>query len=145
MPKRKNEDAPYWRCLRKAEADMIEHALGECGTISNAARALGISVNYLSERVRTLGVPAPTRSSEPPPKVKKRRARRAQEKAQKAQEAQQEVRGRTEAAPTAEAGRLSLVPSEANEEADEWDGEDGNGQDEDDAWTEDGDADEAEV
>lgn len=65
MPKRKNENAPYWTMLRDSERHIIAYALEQGGTITKAAQLLGISVNYLSERTRELGVPAPNKGNAP--------------------------------------------------------------------------------
>lgn len=60
MPKRRNKNAPYWTMLRQAERQIIEYALQQGGTITKTASLLGINTGYLSQRVRALGVFAPT-------------------------------------------------------------------------------------
>jgi transposase-like protein len=60
MPKRKNDDAPYWRTLRKCETDMINFALEQAGSIRKAARSLGVSESFLIVRVKKLGCKRPT-------------------------------------------------------------------------------------
>jgi len=59
MPKRKNEDAPYWRTLRKCETDMINYALEQAGSIRKAAKSLGVSESFLIVRVKKLGCKRP--------------------------------------------------------------------------------------
>jgi len=71
MPKRRDEQAPYWQQLRVAERSIIEFALEHGQTIRGAARLLGISPNYLGERVRELGIPAPEVRPGPKPGTKR--------------------------------------------------------------------------
>lgn len=59
MPKRRDENAPYWMQLREAEKRIIEYALEHGRTIRGTAAILGISPNYLSERTRELGISTP--------------------------------------------------------------------------------------
>jgi hypothetical protein len=59
MPKRKNDDAPYWVTLRKCETDMINYALEQAGSIRKAAKSLGVSESFLITRVKTLGCKRP--------------------------------------------------------------------------------------
>ena len=66
MPKRRNENAPFWVQMRQAERSIIEFALEHGQTVKRTAALLGISPNYLSERLHHLGIPAP--ESKPGPK-----------------------------------------------------------------------------
>jgi hypothetical protein len=59
MAKRRDENAPYWQQLRVAERGIIEFALQHGETIRGTAAILGVSPNFLSERLRELGIPAP--------------------------------------------------------------------------------------
>ncbi len=102
MPKRKDENAPYWRMIRDYERQIITYALEQGHTITKTARLLGISVNYLSERTRELGV-APDKSA-----TKKATSNGARK------------RPTQPAAPQADARpALTLVASDENE-ADDW-------------------------
>jgi transposase-like protein len=71
MPKRRDEQAPYWQQLRVAERSIIEFALEHGETIRGAARLLGISPNYLGERVRELKITAPEVRPGPKPGTKR--------------------------------------------------------------------------
>jgi hypothetical protein len=73
MPKRRNEDAPYWQQLRLAERHIIEYALEHGQTIRKTAEILGISPNYLSERTRELGITPPEVRPGPKPGTKPNR------------------------------------------------------------------------
>jgi hypothetical protein len=66
MPKRRDENAPFWTQMRQAERRIIEYALEHGQTLKKTATLLGISPNYLSERTRELGIPTP--DSKPGPK-----------------------------------------------------------------------------
>jgi transposase-like protein len=57
--KRQDENAVYWRRLRGAEKQMLEAALQGHESVREAAKALGVSANYLSKRVVALKVTAP--------------------------------------------------------------------------------------
>jgi len=70
MPKRRNENAPYWQQLREAERRIIEYALEHGQTLRGTASILGISPNYLSERTRELGIAVPEVRPGPKPGTK---------------------------------------------------------------------------
>lgn len=74
MPKRRNEQAPYWQQLRVAERGIIEYALEHGKTIRGTAVILGISPNYLGERLRLLGIPVPDVRPGPKPGTPRRPA-----------------------------------------------------------------------
>ena len=59
MPRRINEDGPYWMALRKAAVNTIEFALEQAGSIRGAARLLRVSESFLIEKVNELGLPKP--------------------------------------------------------------------------------------
>jgi hypothetical protein len=75
MPKRRDENAPYWRRLRDTEKQMLETALRSNMSVRGVAEALGVSPNYVSERLTVLGItvlrtkpgPKPTTSTPVPP------------------------------------------------------------------------------
>jgi len=71
MPKRRDEQAPYWQQLRVAERGIIEYALEHGITIRGTAAILGISPNYLGERLRLLGIPVPDVRPGPKPGTKR--------------------------------------------------------------------------
>jgi hypothetical protein len=71
MPKRRNENAPYWVQIRHAEKSIIEYALEHGITIRGTAVILGISPNYLGERLRLLGIPVPDVRPGPKPGTKR--------------------------------------------------------------------------
>lgn len=71
MPKRRDEQAPYWQQLRVAERGIIEYALEHGITIRGTATILGISPNYLGERLRLLGIPVPDVRPGPKPGTKR--------------------------------------------------------------------------
>lgn len=71
MPKRRDEQAPYWQQLRVAERGIIEYALEHGITIRGTAVILGISPNYLGERLRLLGIPVPDVRPGPKPGTKR--------------------------------------------------------------------------
>jgi hypothetical protein len=77
MPKRRDENAPYWVQLREAERHIIEFALEHGGSIRGTAAILGISPNYLRERTRELNIdtpevrPGPKPGTKPPVRVDK--------------------------------------------------------------------------
>ncbi|MDB4955848.1 MAG: hypothetical protein JWO36_3417 [Myxococcales bacterium] len=71
MPKRRDEQAPYWQQLRVAEKGIIEYALEHGITIRGTAVILGISPNYLGERLRLLGIPVPDVRPGPKPGTKR--------------------------------------------------------------------------
>lgn len=73
MPKRRDEGAPYWVQLRQAERSVIEFALIHGQTIRGTAAILGISPNFLSERVRELGITPPEVRPGPKPGSKPNR------------------------------------------------------------------------
>jgi len=73
MPKKRDEGAPYWVQLRQAERSVIEFALGHGQTIRGTATILGISPNYLSERLRELGITPPEVRPGPKPGSKPNR------------------------------------------------------------------------
>lgn len=73
MPKRRDEGAPYWVQLRQAERSVIEFALEHGKTIRGTAAILGISPNFLSERVRELGITPPEVRPGPKPGSKPNR------------------------------------------------------------------------
>jgi len=75
MPKRRDEQAPYWQQLRVAERGIIEYALEHGQTVRGTARLLGISPNYLGERMRELGIAIPEVRPGPKPTTAKRPAR----------------------------------------------------------------------
>ena len=55
--KRKNENAPYWVMLRKAEKDIIEWGIKQAsGSIAQAATLLGVNTGHLYRRCRDLGI-----------------------------------------------------------------------------------------
>lgn len=57
MPKRRNEDAPYWVALRETEKKLIEGALKATKfQRAEAARLLGIDRTYMVGRMRKLGI-----------------------------------------------------------------------------------------
>lgn len=74
MPKRRDEHAPYWQQLRVAEKGIIEYALEHGKTIRGTAVILGISPNYLGERLRLLGIPVPDVRPGPKPGTKRPQA-----------------------------------------------------------------------
>ena len=74
MPKRRDEQAPYWQQLRVAERGIIEYALEHGKTIRGTAVILGISPNYLGERLRLLGIPVPDVRPGPKPGTPRRSA-----------------------------------------------------------------------
>lgn len=74
MPKRRDEQAPYWQQLRVAERGIIEYALEHGKTIRGTAVILGISPNYLGERLRLLGIPVPDVRPGPKPGTPRRPA-----------------------------------------------------------------------
>jgi DNA-binding NtrC family response regulator len=56
---RRNPNAPYWVQLARAEKQILEYTLAQTDTGDNftqAAELLGVSVSFISERVRELGV-----------------------------------------------------------------------------------------
>lgn len=69
MPKRRDENAPYWRRLRHFEKGMLKDVLRTHDSVRGAARALGISANYLGERLTRLGVAAPKARPGPKPRT----------------------------------------------------------------------------
>lgn len=71
MPKRRDEQAPYWQQLRVAEKGIIEFALEHGKTIRGTAVLLGISPNYLGERIHLLGIPVPDVRPGPKPGTKR--------------------------------------------------------------------------
>ena len=70
MPKKRDEDAPYWVQLRQAERSIIEFALEHGQSVRNTAALLGISVNYLRERTRELNIVTPEIKPGPKPGAK---------------------------------------------------------------------------
>ena len=73
MPKRRNQNAPYWQQLRVAERQIIEYALEHGQTIRKTAEILGISPNFLSERTRELEIATPEVRPGPKPGTKPNR------------------------------------------------------------------------
>jgi hypothetical protein len=77
MPKKRDEDAPYWVQLRQAERSIIEFALEHGQSVRGTAALLGISANYLRERTRELGIvtpeikPGPKPGTKPPARAEK--------------------------------------------------------------------------
>lgn len=59
MPRRRDENAPYWQQLREAERRIIEYAFQHGGNIRGTAVILGISPSFLSRRIGELGVAVP--------------------------------------------------------------------------------------
>jgi len=74
MPKRRDENAPFWTQMRQAERRIIEYALEHGQTLKKTATLLGISPNYLSERTRELGIPTPDSKPGPKPGTPKPRS-----------------------------------------------------------------------
>ena len=54
--KRKNENAPYWVMMRKAEREIIEWGVEQAGTFRQAAILLGIHPSHIYKRCRILGI-----------------------------------------------------------------------------------------
>jgi hypothetical protein len=73
MPKRRDANAPYWQQLREAERSIIVFALEHGQTLRGTAALLGISPNYLSERVAELGISTPDVRPGPKPGTKPNR------------------------------------------------------------------------
>jgi hypothetical protein len=67
MPKKRDEDAPYWVQLRQAERSIIEFALEHGQSVRGTAAILGISANYLRERTRELNIVTPEIKPGPKP------------------------------------------------------------------------------
>jgi preprotein translocase subunit Sec63 len=63
MPKKRNENAPFWLQIHEAERHIITFALEQCQTILRASSILGVSPNFLSDRINKLGIIAPTSRS----------------------------------------------------------------------------------
>jgi hypothetical protein len=59
MPKKRDEQGPYWVQLREAERSIIVFALTHGATIRGTATLLGTSPNFLAGRMRELGIPTP--------------------------------------------------------------------------------------
>jgi hypothetical protein len=73
MPRRKNEQASFWIQMRTAERNIIGFTLENTTSIRKAAAILGVSSNFLSRRVRLLGISVPGLKLKPEkPKKKKR-------------------------------------------------------------------------
>jgi type IV secretory pathway VirB10-like protein len=70
MPKKRDEDAPYWVQLRQAERSIIEFALEHGQSVRGTAALLGISANYLRERTRELNIVTPEIKPGPKPGAK---------------------------------------------------------------------------
>lgn len=73
MPKRRDENAPYWQQLKAAERGIIEYALEHGKTMRGTAAILGISPNFLSERAKELGIEPPEVKPGPKPGTKPNR------------------------------------------------------------------------
>lgn len=69
MPKRRDDNAYYWKRLRHAEKTLLEDALRVHTSVREAARVLGVSPNYVSERLAVLKIPAPNTRPGPKPKT----------------------------------------------------------------------------
>lgn len=108
MPKRKNDDAPYWRTLRKCETDMINYALEQAGSIRKAAKSLGVSESFLIVRVKTLGCrrPQPTTPQTKEDWKNRAKAAEAQNRQQK-QEGAAKKRATTAKKPKKAAGKAN--------------------------------------
>jgi hypothetical protein len=70
MPKKRDEQGPYWVQLREAERSIIVFALTHGTTIRGTATLLGTSPNFLAGRMRELGIPAPEVKPGPKPGAK---------------------------------------------------------------------------
>lgn len=140
MPKRRDEHAPYWQQLRVAEKGIIEYALEHGKTIRGTAVILGISPNYLGERLRLLGIPVPDVRPGPKPGTKRPQAPKLRvvpesapaEETQDADEDEDEDETTTEVEDDAESDVLEEETEEGSDddEGDPWDDED---EDEDDS------------
>jgi hypothetical protein len=70
MPKKRDEQGPYWVQLREAERSIIVFALTHGATIRGTATLLGTSPNFLAGRMRELGIPTPEVKPGPKPGAK---------------------------------------------------------------------------
>ena len=75
MAKRRDDNGLYWRRLREAETQLLETALRNHSSVREAATTLGVSPNYVSERLAKLAIaipktkPGPKSKAAPPPMV----------------------------------------------------------------------------
>lgn len=131
MPKRRDEHAPYWQQLRVAEKGIIEYALEHGKTIRGTAVILGISPNYLGERLRLLGIPVPDVRPGPKPGTKRPQAPKLRVVDAPPEEMpdEDEVENEDETTTEVEDDAESDVLEEEEEEAEE-----GSDDDEDDPW-----------
>jgi hypothetical protein len=94
-----NPDALYWVTLREAEKSMLVFYLENCGTLTGAAKALGVGQPFISKRCIALGIdPILITRGRPAKKYKKRKKKRvARAKAKERQDVQEPgaVRGGT--------------------------------------------------
>ena len=73
MARKGDPNAPYRQQMRTAERGIIEYALEHGETIRGTAAILGVSPNFLSERMRKLGIPVPDVRPGPKPGTKRPR------------------------------------------------------------------------
>lgn len=134
MPKKRDESAPFWMQMREAERSIIAFAIKCGGTLRKAADLLGISPNYLSERVRDLGMEVP--ESKPGPKPGSRRVKPdravegngASEPVDPSEDAEDDDEGNED--PENENGTGEDFDEDEDEDGDEDDAEDGEDEDE---------------
>jgi hypothetical protein len=74
MPKKRDENAPYWQQMRESERSIIAFALEHGQSVRGAATLLGVSANYLRERTRELNIATPEIKPGPKPGTKPPRA-----------------------------------------------------------------------
>jgi TATA-binding protein-associated factor Taf7 len=63
MGRRLNAESPYAKQLKQAEVHIIEYALQMAGSLRKASILLGVSPNFLSERIRILSIVTEFRKS----------------------------------------------------------------------------------
>jgi len=54
MAKKRNDNARYWTMVHEAERNIIRFAFEQGGTLTRTAEILGVSVNFLSKKIKSL-------------------------------------------------------------------------------------------